>query len=297
MAQSTALQLKEETVDRILMKVQKLNETGELDLPANYSPANALKSAWLILQDTRDKDKNPVLQVCTRESIANSLLDMVVQGLNPVKKQCYFIAYGKQLACMRSYFGAMAVARRVDPTIADDGIIAAVVYEGDTFKYKLVRGMRQVTDHEQSLENVDRGKVKAAYCEVYDRDGKLKRSEIMTMDEIKQAWKQSQTRPVDDNGNVKAGSTHDKFAADMAIKTVINKTLKPIINSSSDENLLLHKAIHRSDETRAYEEAQAEVDEHANTGPVVDVEPQSVTVHSDEQEPVKQEAVVGGPGF
>src|SRR5574343_1472120 len=278
MAQSTAVaQIKEQTVDAILRKVHAFQNNGELDLPANYSPANALKSAWLILQEAKDKDNNPVLTSCSKESIANSLLDMVVQGLNPVKKQCYFIAYGKQLSCMRSYFGAMAVAHRVDPTIAEDGNIAAVVYEGDKLTYKLVRGMRQVAEHEQSLENVDRGKIKAAYCEVYDRDGKLKRSEIMTMDEIKQAWKQSQTRPVDDNGNVKAGSTHEKFTADMAIKTVINKTLKPIINSSSDENLMLHKAIHRSDETRAFEEAQAEVDEHANTGPVVDVEPQSVT--------------------
>lgn len=44
MAQSTALQIKEETVDRILMKVQKLNETGELDLPANYSPQARVES-------------------------------------------------------------------------------------------------------------------------------------------------------------------------------------------------------------------------------------------------------------
>jgi recombination protein RecT len=38
-----------------------------------------------------------VLQACTRDSIANALLDMAVQGLNPAKKQGYFIAYGKQL--------------------------------------------------------------------------------------------------------------------------------------------------------------------------------------------------------
>ncbi len=72
-----------------------------------------MKSAWLILQAAVDKDKKPVLEVCSKNSIANALLDMVVQGLNPAKKQCYFIAYGNGLACQRSYFGTMAVTKQV----------------------------------------------------------------------------------------------------------------------------------------------------------------------------------------
>ena len=60
--QSKELSIREATVDLILAKVQKFQQHGELDLPPNYSAANALKSAWLILQQTVDKDKKPVLR-------------------------------------------------------------------------------------------------------------------------------------------------------------------------------------------------------------------------------------------
>lgn len=53
------------------------------------------------------------MEVCSRESIANSLLDMVVQGLSPAKTQCYFIVYGNQLQLNRSYFGTQAVLKRL----------------------------------------------------------------------------------------------------------------------------------------------------------------------------------------
>ncbi len=143
--------VKKDIVDVISKKVNEFISRGELHLPANYSPENAMKSAWLILQSTVDRDKKPVLQSCTKDSIANSLLDMVVQGLNPAKKQGYFIAYGNQLVFQRSYFGTQAIAKQVDDTIQE--IFAEVVYEGDVFKYKINRGKKEITEHEQTLEN------------------------------------------------------------------------------------------------------------------------------------------------
>ena len=259
---TNAVALKGEISDVIASKVRKFQESGELHLPANYSPENAMKSAWLILQNTQDRDKKAVLTSCTKESIMNSLLDMVVQGLNPVKKQCYFIAYGNQLACQRSYFGTMAVAMQIDDTIAD--IIAEVVYEGDTFKYAMVRGKKEITLHEQALENVNNRKIKAAYCMIIDHDGAIKKTEIMTYDEIKQAWKQSQMNPFDEKGEVKASSTHGKFTADMCKKTVINKACKSIINSSSDSHLL-RASMNRSDEIRTEVEVAEEIEENANS--------------------------------
>jgi len=77
--------------DFVLSKIQKLQSNGEIYFPNNYSPENALKSAWLKLQETKDKNDKPVLQSCTQISIANALLNMVVQGLNPMKNQCYFL--------------------------------------------------------------------------------------------------------------------------------------------------------------------------------------------------------------
>src|SRR5690606_24667209 len=103
--------VKKDTVDVVAEKVRQFQERGEIHFPTNYSPENALKSAWLVLQETKDKNGKPVLQSCTKNSIANALLNMVVQGLTPAKQQGYFIAYGQQLVFQRSYFGTMAVTK------------------------------------------------------------------------------------------------------------------------------------------------------------------------------------------
>jgi len=276
--------VKRSTVDVVTKKVMEFVEKGELQLPATYSPGNALKSAWLVLQETLDKDKKPALQVCTTNSIANSLLDMVVQGLNPAKKQGYFIVYGNKLTFQRSYFGTMALAKQVDDTI--DEIIAEVVYEGDVFKYKINRGKKEITEHEQSIENVSGKRIIAAYCLVTNKDGSIRKTEIMTFEEIKQAWKQSKMAPVDEKGNVKGGTVQDKFTAEMAKKTVINKACKPVINSSND-SYLFQKAVNRTSEVQTEEEVAEEIAENANKE-VLDVEGE-IVVTEEGQEPVDGE--------
>lgn len=254
--------VKRDTIDIVAQKVRQFQESKELQLPANYSPDNAMKSAWLIIQSAVDKNQKPVLEVCTRESIANALLDMVVQGLNPSKKQGYFIPYGDKLVFQRSYFGTMAVAMEVDDSI--DEIVAEVVYEGDNFKYKLVRGKKEITEHEQLLENINGKKIKAAYCIIFDHDGNPKKTEIMTFDDIKQAWKQSKMYPVNDNGSIKANSTHDKFTAEMAKKTVVNRACKSIINASND-SYLFKESFSRASEVIAEDNVTQQIAENANS--------------------------------
>lgn len=222
-------------MEAITKRVQQFINNGELTLPADYSPENAMKSAWLMLQETVDRDKRPALQVCTRESVYNALLGMAVQGLNPDKKQCYFIVYGNKLMCQRSYFGSMHVAKMVDPDIVD--IYAQTVYADDEFEYEIRHGKEVVTKHVQKLQNIQPDKIIGAYATIVYKDGR-ELSTVMTFDQIKQAWKQSQMKPVDDKGNIKAGSTHDKFTADMCKKTVINKACKYVINSSSDKSIV-----------------------------------------------------------
>ena len=222
-------------MEAITKRVQQFINNGELTLPADYSPENAMKSAWLMLQETVDRDKRPALQVCTRESVYNALLSMVVQGLNPDKKQCYFIVYGKKLICQRSYFGSIHVAKMVDPDIVD--IYAQTVYADDEFEYEIRHGKEVVTKHVQKLQNINPDKIIGAYATIVYKDGR-ELSTVMTFDEIKQAWKQSPTKPIDDKGNIKAGSTHEKFTADMCEKTAINKACKYVINASSDKSII-----------------------------------------------------------
>lgn len=263
--------VKEATVDAITKRVASLQNTNEIHLPAGYSAPNALKSAWLILQEVVDKDGKLALETCTRESITNALFDMCIQGLNPAKKQCYFVAYGKKLVLMRSYFGSMAVAKMVDPSIAD--IVAEVVYEGDAFSYTIQRGRKYVTKHEQSLVNVDGRKIVGAYAEVIGTDGNVKRTEIMSYQEILNSWKQSRRSPFDNAGNLKPDTTHAKFTAEMCRRTVINKVCKPIINSSSDSEILT-TAINRAYDEMAEAEVQREIEQNANAQ-VIDIVPES----------------------
>ena len=88
---SNLTEIKKQTVDAVEKRIKELQETGDIDLPEDYSVGNALKSAWLTLQETQDKSKNPVLETCSRTSIQNALFDTVVQGMNPAKDQIYYI--------------------------------------------------------------------------------------------------------------------------------------------------------------------------------------------------------------
>lgn len=252
--------IKKDVVDVVGKKVQEFVSKGELHLPPNYSVENAMKSAWLILQNTVDKDKRPVLQVCTKDSIANSLLDMAVQGLNPAKKQGYFIAYGKQLVFQRSYFGTMAVTKRV---AGAKDIFAEVVYKGDEFEYTIKNGNKYIMKHIQKIENVDPDNIVAAYCTIiFDDDRQF--TDIMTWQEIQKAWSKSKMNPE------KEGSTHKEFAQEMCRKTVINRVCKRYLNSSDDGSLLMYH-VNRADEVAAEAEVEAEIEENANQE-LIDIE-------------------------
>ena len=193
-------------------------------------------------------------------------LRMCVQGLNPDKKQCYFIAYGETLALQRSYLGDVAVAKQVDPNI--DEIYAEAVYEGDKFDYEIKRGKIVEVHHSQKLENKSKP-ITAAYATVIYKDGR-EVSTVMTIIQIKQAWAQSTAKPFNEDGSLKKDSVHSKFPEEMAKKTVMHKACKPIIGSSSDASLFGQYARQCADDADAAEVEQ-EVAENANKQ-VIDVD-------------------------
>ena len=231
-SKSTAVSTIQRTIaDSVLRRVQEFTANKDIRLPADYSPENALKSAWLILLETKTSKQDgerPVLDVCTRESVANAMLNMVLQGLNPVKKQCDFIAYGNKLTMQREYHGTVALAKRYG-NIQEP--VGNVIYEGDEFEYSIDnRGYKKVTKHIQSLDNINMNKIKGAYAtllfEDKDREPYV---EIMTIDQIRQAWMQGATKG--------ASPAHKNFPDQMSIKTVISRACKLFISSSDDSAL------------------------------------------------------------
>ncbi len=111
-----------------------------------------LSSAWLIIQDLKDKNNKPALEVCTKESIANALLEMAILGLNPVKKQGYFIVYGNRLGWFTSYFGKCASIKRLKGIETEP--IGTIIYEGDNVEIGYNElGEEIVLSHKTTWEN------------------------------------------------------------------------------------------------------------------------------------------------
>lgn len=245
--------------DNVLARVKSLETQGDLKFPENYSPENAMKSAMLTLQDLKGSKKDgykPALEFANPNSIANALMDMVVQGLNPTKNQGYFIMYGDKVQFQRSYLGTMAVTRRV--TGAKE-INAEVIFEGDEVKYKTKNGKIVDLEHSQSFGNRDSKKIIGAYATVVFEDESKNYTEIMSFEEIEEAWKQSQMVY---DGKFKEDGTHRRFPQEMAKKTVINRACKKLLNSSDDSSLLSSEIKNRDNRQRkeildAEEEANA----------------------------------------
>lgn len=223
--EKTSIQKFENISEQVLSRIEQFQKDGSMILPKNYSVENHMKSAWLALQEVEDKEHHKALQICTKESIANSLLDMVLQGLNVSKKQGYFIVYGNKLIFQRSYFGTIALAKRAGGMVSEP--VANVIYEGDDFLYEIDPKTAKVAivKHSQKLENIDNSKIKGAYALVTLADGTTQVT-IMSMQQIRAAWGQGATK-----GNSPA---HKNFAEEMAKKTVIGRACKAIINSSDD---------------------------------------------------------------
>lgn len=218
----------EKTVtDKVLNSINRMQAEGSLQIPANYSPQNALKAAYLILSEAQTKDKKPVLQACTQESIANALLEMVTQGLNPNKNQCYFIPYGNQLNFQRSYLGTVAITKRI-PGVRD--IKAYALYKGDEFEteFDVLSGRLKIKTYNPKLENISKANLIGAFALVVG-DKEILHLEYMTMDQIRSAWNQGQMK-----GNSPA---HNNFSEEMAKKTVINRACKMYANTTDDSDI------------------------------------------------------------
>lgn len=248
--------LQKDITDEVIGKITELKGEG-LVLPLNYSAENALKSAFFVLQGVEDKNHQPALQVCSRPSIANALLNMVIQGLSPAKTQCYFIVYGTELQMSRSYFGTQAVIKRL--TNVKD-IYANVIYEGDELDYENRGGKDYLLKHKTKLANRD-NPIIGAYAIVEKEDGD-KPMTIMTKKEIDASWSQSKT----------SQSVHKKFPQEMAKRTVINRAAKAYINTSDDSDILVQSinettANEYEDERidrRGAMDVEAEIRENAN---------------------------------
>ncbi|MEI4342453.1 RecT family recombinase [Streptococcus suis] len=219
--------IQKDITDAVNAKVSQMQNEGLVVAP-NYAPANALKSAFFAMTNSPSGN---LLEKCSKESIANALLDMVVQGLSPAKTQCYFIPYGNTLKMTRSYFGTMKVVKQLS-NVKD--IWAEVVFEGDALKIRNDNGRKVLESHETDWTNQDNAII-GAYCIIEKVDGERILT-VMTKKEIDRSWQQSKNK-----------SVQNAFPQEMAKRTVINRAAKQFFNTSDDSDILI-EAVNRTTE-------------------------------------------------
>jgi recombination protein RecT len=215
-------------------RIENLQRLGHFEAPKDYHAGNAVKAAWDIIKNTKGgKDANykPALEICNKNSIMDSLIQMVTEGLNAFKSQCAFIVRKVNnefhLTYQRMYAGNILLAKRMSGVKRID---SQVVFKDDKIQYQIEDGIMSVAKHERGATREHKDII-GAYAVVTESDGTKVVFE-MTMNEIQDSWSQGSM-----NGK---GDVHTKFSDEMAKKTVTNRACKNYINTSDDEYLHKH---------------------------------------------------------
>lgn len=247
--------------DQVIARVENLTKAG-FTTPKDYNFINAIKASMLVLQELKDKNQKPALDVCTQASVATALFEMSTKGLDASKKTCYFIVCGDKLCMRESYFGKVLQVKRIYPNFDPHPV---VIHEGDEFVYEIdpATGCKKLVKHIQKLENIDKDFV-GAYMYLPTANGGQDLY-IMSRKQILTAWSKSSSREQ---------ATHKAFSEKMVAKTIVNSGCNMIINSTPD----LAYASNEDENGEEYNEKQiaghavadfeeAEVVEEAPTAP------------------------------
>ena len=212
--------------DYVNNTMAKYIEQG-LVVPKDYNVQNAVIGSYLIIQQD-DKLKN-----CDKTSIASSLIDMAVLGLNASKNQCYFVPYAGKLQLQSSYFGKITSIRRIKGVI---DVRADVIYKGTDYELEVddygndtIKILKSCPLEERSFENIIGAWAKV----ILDENiwGSKSYTCIMTLDQIHKAWNQGATKG--------KSPAHTNFTDEMCKKTVINRCCKGFVNSAKDQDIFI----------------------------------------------------------
>ena len=251
--------LRQNVGDQVITRVNSLCEVG-FKMPADYQYVNAIKASMLVLQELKDKNGKPALEVCTQASIASALFEMAVKGLDASRKTCYFIVRGDKLCMNESYIGKTLQVKRIYPNFDPRPV---VIHEGDEFVYEIdpKNGCKKLVKHTQSIENLDKDFI-GAYMYIPTADGGQDLY-IMSKKQILTAWSKSSSREQ---------TIHKQFSEKMIGKTLVNSGCNMIINSTPDLAYASNDNDNNEEHTEKKSEAaiEAEYEEIQETSETVD---------------------------
>lgn len=234
-----------------LMRITQSIKAELTRYPEGYDIDTALTGAALVFHE------NKYFQQCTPDSKYRCILDMVVQGLDPLKGHCSFVPRktgGKIILTLaRDYSGSMLVAKRQDKRIAD--IRGEVIREGEHFEVKITNGLKTPI-HEGRNFDTWNAKIMGTYAVAVDADNNVIDMDLMSADDVKRTWKNAHLTHkgepvVRQDGSINPNSNHGKFPERMIRKTVIHRLCRQIIKSSNDTVLV--SASDRSDEEQSFQ--------------------------------------------
>lgn len=158
--------------------------------------------------------------------IGTEIRNMVLQGLDPVLHQCYFIPRpGAGVKLFRSIWGTIQVLKSQCPGIC---VRAMEIREGDVFKIDpaMVDGLpvKGSIIHAPRYYP-EKGKIIGAYCVIVDQDGSILNYVHMDGKELKAA-QTNQSR-----GG--ATSFQSSFEQEADKRTVMNRCLKSLVNTQA----------------------------------------------------------------
>lgn len=230
-----------EYVDSIVRSISEKVSSSGIVIPKNYALANGLQSAMLAIQQTVDKNDKPALSICTPESVKEFLLKVVQDGLYANKTHFYPVIYGNKLTMLTSYLGEIYKLKQNNHNVKN--VYSEILYQGDVFKYKIVNGRKEITVHEQDIDNIDPTKIKGAYACIEFFDG-TSQAEYMPVADIKKSWNFGIAK-----GDSKA---HNLTTSEMCKKTVLRRLAK-LLNATNNDSLI-----------EQAEEIEDEIDSKAN---------------------------------
>ena len=201
-----------------------MNELAQanFNFPKDYNYVNAIKMSVLKLQELKDKDKRPALEVCDPASISSALFKMATKGLNLAYNQAYAVVRGTELCIDPGYFGNVLMVKRIFP---DWEPMPHSIREGDEYVTEVdpKTGKKKLLKHVQKLENLDKDFI-GGYIYLPSKDGEMYLYE-MTRKQILAAWSKSSSREQ---------ATHKQFDEKMLQKTLVNSGCTMIINSTPE---------------------------------------------------------------
>jgi len=205
-------------------KITKMIDERMDAMPKDFNKTRFVQNAMTVLQDI-PKDK---LSQIDPTSIARTILKGAFLGLDFMSKECYAIAYGKELQFQTDYKGEIKLAKKYSIRSIKE-VYSMIVRDGDQFD-EIVMDGRQSLNFKPMPFN-DKAIIGAFAVVLYDDGGmQYETMSIKDIDAVRTGYSKMST-----------GQAWTKSFSEMARKTVLRRLCKHIeIDFESKEQKLAY---------------------------------------------------------